>query len=668
MNENSKTILFIAAAVACVALAFYTAPDARDPSAKGSKMGQALFESFDPRSATGIEIVEIDEDDLVSKSIEVSQTEKGWLIKRPGKVDYPANADNQVKNVSSLLFDLRIIDQAAEGAGEHANFGVLDPSKANPSDAGIGKMIALKNNTGANLAQLIIGNEVEGLSNTRFVRKPEENAVYRVELQNVNDVTTKFVDWVEKDFLDIDKWNIKQVTFDNYEIKDGKIAPSAKQVLDYDNSEWKLVGSNISEDEELDKEKLDDMKDAFDDLEIIDVERKPEILISSLRKGSEFVDANNIQELQSSANSLIQKGFRPVNELDKDGKPLSYPNGKPKLKVVSQKGEVLVGMKDGVEYVLRFGETYRGPEDDENSTGDSRYIYAYARVNENLLEQPVLEPVPAPLAQPKADGNASITSPATEDSNGSKGDTGDKGEEGKPSVPSITPPGPPPSFTPPAPPPNLTPPPLPTPEAVNLVESNATITEEKADDSFAKKKADRDAEIARIKASNAQKQMEYQGKVTKAQTRVNELNENLAGWYYVISNEVYQKIRLDRTDFVKVKEKEEDDKPEEVQASHILISYQGADRADADISRSKEEAKAEAERIRKLIVDDGKDFAEMAKEHSDGPSSTKGGDLGKFKFEVMAKPFSEAAFALGIDEVSEVVETGFGFHVIKRTN
>jgi hypothetical protein len=668
MNENSKTILFIAAAVACVALAFYTAPDARDPSAKGSKMGQALFESFDPRSATGIEIVEIDEDDLVSKSIEVSQTEKGWLIKRPGKVDYPANADNQVKNVSSLLFDLRIIDQAAEGAGEHANFGVLDPSKANPSDAGIGKMIALKNNTGANLAQLIIGNEVEGLSNTRFVRKPEENAVYRVELQNVNNVTTKFVDWVEKDFLDIDKWNIKQVTFDNYEIKDGKIAPSAKQVLDYDNSEWKLVGSTISEDEELDKEKLDDMKDAFDDLEIIDVERKPEILISSLRKGSEFVDANNIQELQSSANSLIQKGFRPVNELDKDGKPLSYPNGKPKLKVVSQKGEVLVGMKDGVEYVLRFGETYRGPEDDENSTGDSRYIYAYARVNENLLERPVLEPVPAPLVQPKADGNASITSPATEDSNGSKGDTGDKGEEGKPSIPSITPPGPPPSFTPPAPPPNLTPPPLPTPEAVNLVESNATITEEKGDDSFAKKKADRDAEIARIKASNAQKQMEYQGKVTKAQARVNELNQNLAGWYYVISNEVYEKIRLDRTDFVKAKEKEEGDTPEEVQASHILISYKGADRADADISRSKEEAKAEAERIRKLIVDDGKDFAEMAKTHSDGPSSTKGGDLGKFKFEVMAKPFSEAAFALGIDEVSEVVETGFGFHVIKRTN
>ena len=665
MNENNKTLLFILAAVACVALAFYTAPEARDPSVQSSKMGQALFESFDPRSATGIEIVEIDEENIESKTFEVSQTDKGWFIKRPGKTDYPANADNQVKNVSSLLFDLRIIDQAAEGAGEHASFGVLDPSKANPSDAGIGKMIALKNSSGSNLAQLIIGNEVEGLSNTRYVRKPEENAVYRVELQNVDDVTTKFVDWVEKDFLDLDKWNIKQVTFDNYEIKDGKIAPSVKQVLDYDNSEWKLAGASLSDEEELDKEKLDDMKDAFDDLEIIDVERKPEILISSLRKGSEFVDANNIQELQSSANSLIQKGFRPINELGKDGKPLSYPNGKPKLKVVSQKGEVLVGMKDGVEYVLRFGETYRGPEDDENSTGDSRYIYAYARVNESLLEQPVLEPVPSPLEIPNVDSNATVSPPANVDTNGSQGDTGEQGAKGEPSVPSITPPGPPPNFTPPSPPPGLTPPPPPTPEA--SLDSNTSEPQNTEADSLIKKKADRDAEIARINASNAQKQREYQEKVTKAQTRVRELNENLAGWYYVISNEVYEKIRLDRSEFVKAKEKEETEKPEEVQASHILISYKGADRADADISRSKDEAKTEAERIRKLIVDDGNDFAEMAKEHSDGPSSTKGGDLGKFKFEVMAKPFSEAAFALEIDEVSGVVETGFGFHVIKRT-
>ena len=661
MNENSKTILFVIVAAAAISLAYFTAPEARDPSAQGSKMGQALFESFDPRSATGIEIVEVDEENIASKTLEVSQTERGWFIKRPGKADYPANADNQVKNVSSILFDLRIIDQAGEGAGEHAKFGVLDPTKANPSEVGVGKMIALKNNTGSNLAQLVIGNEVEGLSNTRFVRKPDENAVYRVELENVNDVTTKFVDWVEKDFLDLDKWNIKQVTFDNYEIKDGRIESSAKQILDYNNSEWNLIGSSLGESEEINKEKLDDMKDAFDDLEIIDVEKKPEILASSLRKGSEFVDANNIQELQNTANSLMQKGFRPANELGADGKPLSYPNGKPKLKVVSQKGEVLVGMKDGVEYVLRFGEIYRGPEDDENSSGDSRYIYAFARVNENLLDQPVLAQVPSPLLQPVSDSNNS----AVQDSNGTKGANGSKGKEGEPSVPPISPPGPPPNFTPSAPP-SITPPPPPSPNSGGVEnESNSSV--ESSVDSFAKKKADLDAEIARIKASNLQIQREYQDKVSKAQARVKELNENLADWYYVISNEVYQKIRLDRSDYISVKEEENGDKPDEIKASHILISYKGADRADSDISRSKDEAKTEAERLRKLIVEENSDFAEIAQKHSDGPSSSKGGDLGKFKFEVMAKPFSEAAFDLNVGEVSEVVETGFGFHVIKRT-
>ena len=76
MNENNKTLLFILAAVACVALAFYTAPEARDPSVQSSKMGQALFESFDPRSATGIEIVEIDEENIESILKELEEKSK----------------------------------------------------------------------------------------------------------------------------------------------------------------------------------------------------------------------------------------------------------------------------------------------------------------------------------------------------------------------------------------------------------------------------------------------------------------------------------------------------------------------------------------------------------------------------------------------------------------
>ena len=662
MKENKTTIVFLAAAAVCIALAIFTSPVKRDPSSKVNRMGQPLFETFDPREATGIEIVEMDEEELEAKSIEVAQTNKGWLIRRPGKPDYPANADNQVKDVSTILFDVRILDQAGEGAGEHAKFGVLDPTRAQPGESGVGRMIALKNNSGSNLAQLIIGNEVDGLVNTHFVRKPDENEVYRVEMQNVNDVSTKFVDWVEKDFLDLDKWNIKQVTFDNYEVKDGKMVASEKQILDYADSEWNLIGSLLSENEELNKEKLDDMKDAFDDLEIIDVEKKPAVLASSLREGNEFVAANNVQELKNSAKSLFDKGFLTVEMAGKDGKPMKYEDGKPKLQVVSKKGEIVVGMKDGVEYVLRFGEAYRGPEEDENATGDSRYIYAYARVNPNLLDQPELEPVPAPFVAPKKKSDDS-SKPSKE----KKGVKGPEGEKGKQSPPPLNPPGPPPNFTPSSPPPGKPPVTLPKEVQSSTASSEKDSNSSSADQELTKKKADREAEIARVKSSNAQKQKEFNDKVAEAQKRVKELNENLADWYYVISNEVYEKIRLDRQDFVKAKESESEDLPEEISASHILISYKGASRADAKITRSKEEAKAEAERIHKLVTSEGNDFAETAKKHSDGPSSTKGGDLGKFKFEVMAKPFSEAAFSLDVGSVSEVVETDFGFHVIKRT-
>ncbi len=665
MKENKTTVLFIAAAAACIALALITAPVKRDPASKGSRMGQPLFETFDPRQATGIEIVEMDEEKLEAKSIEVAKTEQGWFLRRPGKPDYPANADNQLKDVSTILFDVRILDQAGEGAGEHAKFGVLDPSRAQPGDTGVGRMIALKNNSGSNLAQLIIGNEVDGLMNTHFVRKPDENEVYRVEMQNVNNVSTKFVNWVEKDFLDLDKLKIKQVTFDNYEVKDGKIVPSAKQILNYDSSEWKLLGSLLTPDEELDKAKLDGMRDAFDDLEIIDVEKKPQVLASSLKNGNEFVAANNVQELKNSAKSLFGKGFLTVEMVDKAGKPLKYENGKPKLQVVSKKGEIIVGMKDGVEYVLRFGDSYRGTEEEDNATGDSRYIYAYARVNPGLLEQPVLQAVPPPLAAPQKKKN-----PTPQKKDSQKGAKGPEGDKGKQSPPPLSPPGPPPNFTPPSPPPSKAPSNLPK-EVLNASNAKPAIIQSDKNaspsDEFTKKSADRAAEIARIKAANSTKQKEFNQKLATAQKRAKELNENLADWYYVISNDVYEKIRLNRNDFVKAKEKEEEAKPEEISASHILISYKGANRADSKIKRSKNEAQKEAQRIHNLITQEGKDFAAMAKEHSDGPSSSKGGDLGKFKFEVMAKPFSEAAFALDVDSVSEVVETDFGFHVIKRT-
>ena len=105
------------------------------------------------------------------------------------------------------------------------------------------------------------------------------------------------------------------------------------------------------------------------------------------------------------------------------------------------------------------------------------------------------------------------------------------------------------------------------------------------------------------------------------------------------------------------------EKPEQIEASHILIKL---DAADATNETAKAAAKAKAEALRAQVLA-GTNFAELAAIHSDCPSKANGGSLGSFRRGQMVKPFEEAAFALGTNEVSEVVETQFGFHVIKVT-
>ena len=101
-----------------------------------------------------------------------------------------------------------------------------------------------------------------------------------------------------------------------------------------------------------------------------------------------------------------------------------------------------------------------------------------------------------------------------------------------------------------------------------------------------------------------------------------------------------------------------------VRASHILLMYQGSARSSA--TRSKEEARTEIEDLAKQIGD-GADFAELARTHSDCPSGRKGGDLGTFGRGQMVPAFENATFSMDVGQVSGVIETEFGYHLIKRT-
>ena len=99
--------------------------------------------------------------------------------------------------------------------------------------------------------------------------------------------------------------------------------------------------------------------------------------------------------------------------------------------------------------------------------------------------------------------------------------------------------------------------------------------------------------------------------------------------------------------------------PEQVKASHILIkAAQDADEA------QKKEARKKIEAVQKKLKG-GQDFAALAREFSEGPSAPRGGELGYFGRGQMVPAFETVAFAMKPGEVSDVVETRFGYHLIK---
>jgi NIMA-interacting peptidyl-prolyl cis-trans isomerase 1 len=107
--------------------------------------------------------------------------------------------------------------------------------------------------------------------------------------------------------------------------------------------------------------------------------------------------------------------------------------------------------------------------------------------------------------------------------------------------------------------------------------------------------------------------------------------------------------------------------PMKVVVKHVLVKYVGAKRAAPTVTRTREEACLRAQEARSKL-EQGSSFADVVKEYSEEPgAATRAGSLGAIERSQMVPPFADAAFELAAGEVSQVVETDFGFHVILRT-
>ncbi|MDB4946424.1 MAG: Foldase protein prsA 4 precursor 5, partial [Labilithrix sp.] len=103
---------------------------------------------------------------------------------------------------------------------------------------------------------------------------------------------------------------------------------------------------------------------------------------------------------------------------------------------------------------------------------------------------------------------------------------------------------------------------------------------------------------------------------------------------------------------------------ESIRASHILVAYAGA--MSSEQTRSREEARARAEECLQRVRQ-GEDFVQLAAEYGDDATRARGGELGAFSRARFPAPFTSAAFALEPGGTSDIVETRYGFHIIRRT-
>ena len=508
MSDHIKTITFVSVAILCVIGAFFNMPTLGELK-EGDPTGQPLFPKFtDPLAATSLSITKYNEQTGDIIPFEVAQVDGIWCI--PSHEDYPADAAEHLGQAATALSGLKILGLASDEPGSQETYGVVDPTDKNlrPGMTGIGMRVVLKDAQDKKLVDVIIGKQDPKQPDVRYVRRTGQEMIFSVRAQT-DQLTTKFDDWIEKDLLKMNVLDIRDVFIEDYSIDEmrGELIQQGKLVVHYDptaeGDKWSLL-----EDLAFDQNKSRWVPTKLQDHEMLDNERLDKMksaledlkIVDVLRKpaglSADLAADKSLLDNETAKNSLAVHGFYMANI---DGQPGIYSN----------EGEIGVLLSDGVEYVLRFGsiavnskaaassesDKEGKPEDkDTDASGVNRYLLVTTRFNSTAIPQPDFQELP-PL--PEEAKEAAPDQP-----------------EGQPTeVPALT------------------------------EEAKAKIEQIKA-------------ERERIERENQIKKDEYDEKVAAGQKRVEELNTRFADWYYVISENVFKKLRLARKELIKVKQPE----------------------------------------------------------------------------------------------------------------
>jgi hypothetical protein len=307
------------------------------------------------QAAARFELAEYDRDSKIAQYLHLALAGSRWVI--CSHDNYSVGPQDRMASALSGLLGLTVLDTASERLADHELHGVLDPEAATIPDgtSGVGTRVTIRDAAGRTLVALIVGKPVRDRPELRYVRRAGQIPVYAVKV-NADKLSARVADWIDPDLLQLSPEDIQSIQLHDYSIsiepQGAQLNLRARITLEHqahgspawrpierqihENGKW--VSKPVGADEELDTARLNEMMTAIAELKIVGVDRKPSGLAEELKAGRTPAPQNH-----EGIQSLAVRGFY-----------LAELQGKAEL--FSREGEVHAVMKDGVRYVLRFGE------------------------------------------------------------------------------------------------------------------------------------------------------------------------------------------------------------------------------------------------------------------------------------------------------------------------
>ena len=377
MSELKTTMSFAGLAILLGIVALVSAPRRAIPDAFFD-IGEAFFPEFtDPDAAATLEVIEFDE--ATASAIPFQVTNRGGLWTIPSHHDYPADGRARLSNIAADIISVVKEDFRSDNVADHDALGVIDPTDLTATSLiGRGTRVTVKNEGDEVLADLIVGNSVEGRPGLRFVRVPEQKRVYAARFEA--DISTAFEDWIESNLLEVERDQIEHIVLNEYRVDERtqSVEQRGQFTLDkLDGDSWQ--GSNVPPNQEVNFVEVNRLVGAIIGMNVAGVRPKPAGMSGNLRDA-----ANAGQISQADVQDLLNKGFYPTAE-----------GG-----LLSNEGELLVRTTGGVLYTLRFGEIVYGrgeavvlgddtSDDSESGPGENRYVFITAEFDPDALPEPL---------------------------------------------------------------------------------------------------------------------------------------------------------------------------------------------------------------------------------------------------------------------------------------